>query len=75
MLSEVKNNIFDGNQNMGVLTSMQSYTQASDLYILGGENTIHHNIFENARGLKGEMMKEFAPNFYYYMPENYYSYA
>ena len=60
---------------MGILFDTQDYKQASDLYILGGTNTIHHNVFENARSLKDDMMKYYAPNFYDYFPENYYNYA
>lgn len=44
------------------------------MYILGGNNTIHHNVFENARSYQDSVLT-YAPNFYYYMPDNYYSYA
>jgi len=50
------------------MTVQQTYTQASDLYILGGSHEIHHNVFENARNLFVSNIEKDAPNFFDYMP-------
>ena len=72
MSSELKNNVFDGNAILPVMNPFQTKIQSSDLYIMGGKHSIHHNIFENARNRYGNFMKEFAPNFNDYMPHFYY---
>lgn len=75
MTSEVKNNVFDGNQVSTILNRQQTQTQSSDLYILGGKLKIHHNTLGNAHNADGPLVEQYAPNFYHYFPAFYWDAA